>query len=267
MQYTRTNYLFTRLGIDQSLINLCPLLQNQRAAMSHHPPSDSDSTTSYEKAVLSSDAHWEWHTAEQDGMERGKVTTKEHVMPKHVSSPVTRLPSTSTFTTTTYYRAPRLPSGEPMSPTQKLQSAGGVDVVTSSPTNVRVGFFTTASIEATNPSELPGSRTDGKVITTPPHPSAKTSSSSTTPSSNVPSAPASLQRVESIEDAGKNRENYAPQLVMRELNFEDGDEGGEMGPNTFCLDFASLMSSQSWRGFGQGNFIQSIPEEAVCQPL
>lgn len=203
--------------------------------MSHHPPSDSDSTTSYEKAVLSSDALWEWHTSEQDGRDGGKAAAKEHMMPKHVSSP----------TTTTYYKAPRLPSAEPLSPSQKLQSAGGVDVVTSSPTNVRVGFFTTASIEATKPSELPGSRTDGKVITTPPHPSTKTSSSSAIQGSNVPPVPASLQRVESIEDADKKRENYAPQLVRRGLNFEDGEEGEEMGPNTFCLDFALLMSSQS----------------------
>ena len=192
--------------------------------------SETDSTTSYEKAVLSSDALWEWQAEEE---EKGDwKAAREHVMPKHVTSPPSHSPPT---TTTTYYKAPRPP---------ELGTPGtGIDVVQSSPTNVRVGFFPTSSIEATDPAELPGSRQDIKVITTPPHPSTKISSISTTPNSK--SSPVSqIPRVESIEDADKKRENYVPQLARRELNF-GGREDGEAEPNAFCLGLASFIGSPS----------------------
>ena len=190
--------------------------------------SETSSTTSYEKAVLSSDALWEWQAEEE---EKGDwKSTREHVMPKHVTSPPSHSPPT------TYYKAPRPP---------ELGTLGtGIDVVQSSPTNVRVGFYPTSSIEATDPAELPGSRRDIKVITTPPHPSTKISSISTTPNSK--SSPlAQIPRVESIEDADKKRENYVPQLAQRELNYGGGRDDGEAGPNAFCLGLASFIGSPS----------------------
>lgn len=152
-------------------------------------------------------------------------------MPKHVTSPPSHSPPT-----TTYYKVPRPP---------ELDTKGtGIDIVQSSPVNVRVGFFPTSSIEATDPAKLPGSRKDSQVITTPPHPSTKISSFSTTPNSKSSSA-SRIPRVESIEDADKKRENYAPQLIRRELNFGGGGEDREAEPNAFCLGLASFIGSPS----------------------
>lgn len=191
--------------------------------------SETDSTTSYEKAVLSSDALWEWQ-AEEEEVKGDWKATREHVMPKHVTSPPSHSPPTS------YYKAPRPP---------ELGTLGtGIDVVQSSPTNVRVGFYPTSSIDATDPAELPGSRQDNKVITTPPHPSTRISPISTTPNSK--SSPVSqIPRVESIEDADKKRENYVPQLARRELNFGGERDDGEAEPNAFCLGLASFIGSPS----------------------
>lgn len=190
--------------------------------------SETDSTTSYEKAVLSSDALWEWQAEEE--VKGDWKATREHVMPKHVTSPSSHSPPTS------YYKAPR--------PPELGTLRTGIDIVQSSPTNVRVGFYPTSSIDATDPAELPGSRQDIKVITIPPHPSTRISPISTTPNSK--SSPVSqIPRVESIEDADKKRENYVPQLPRRELNFGGGRDDGEAEPNAFCLGLASFIGSPS----------------------
>ena len=165
---------------------------------------------------MNSDTYWDWHT--------GDDSTK---IPKHIGSPAQQ-------------RSGRMPelasdvhqSGKGYGPT--------VDVVTTSPTRVRVGFFPTTSIDTTNPAELPGSRDDKRVITTPPHPSSTSSASksttSTTPKASLTGA--ARPRAESIEDADKRRENYIPQSVA------DKTDDEELEPNTFCLPFSTLIGSQ-----------------------
>ena len=136
-------------------------------------------------------------------------------------------------------------------PGKQLQ---GPDIVTSSPTHVSVGFYpAAASLEATNPAELPGSRggTDGRVITTPPHSTSSHHGHAPSPSSSSSprglagdAVPGSRPRAESIEDADRRLENYAPTTSVRKaLEFSDTQD--EAPPNAFCLDFSSLIGSSS----------------------
>ncbi len=110
----------------------------------------------------------------------------------------------------------------------------GVNVVTSAPANVQVGFFPMANLEATDPNELPGSCHSNKVITTPPHPSS--------PSSKGPSINVSRPRAESIEEADKKRENYVPQSARRAIDLSGYPANGE--GNAFCLDLVTLIGAQ-----------------------
>ena len=155
---------------------------------------------------MNTDDLWEWHTGEGD--EKPHVG---HVIPKHISSP------------TVHQRSPRTPENTPI---DKFQTTGA-DVVVSTPTHVRVGFF--PSVETTNPAELPGSRHDNCVITTPPHPT------SPSPAINI-----SRPRAESIEEADKKWENYVPQSARKGLNFSPEDSSG----NAFCFELATLIGAQ-----------------------
>ena len=102
---------------------------------------DKDSMTSYEKAVdLNPTGVWK---------DESKIN---HTMPHHVSSPPLK-------------QQPPLSSP----PANLLPGYPNVEIVNSSPAAVRVGFFD-ATVEATNPGELPGSSQGREdVITTPPH--------------------------------------------------------------------------------------------------
>ena len=105
---------------------------------------DKDSLTSYEKAVTMNPSA---ALLKEDG---GKTAT--WTMPQHVSSPVKLHP----------------PLSSP--PADLLPGYPNVEIVNSSPAAVRVGFFD-ASVETTNPGQLPGSSSQPRdgVITTPPH--------------------------------------------------------------------------------------------------
>ena len=105
---------------------------------------DKDSLTSYEKAVIMNPSAV---LLKEDG---GKTVTC--AMPQHVSSPVKLRP----------------PLSSP--PADLLPGYPNIEIVNSSPAAVRVGFFD-ASVEATNPGQLPGSSSQPRdgVITTPPH--------------------------------------------------------------------------------------------------
>ena len=238
-----------------------PKTATANSGPTHHeerPSSSADSATSYEKAILTSDALGGWHTGAGNATATaGKADSNNavgrdhlgHVIPRHIESPVSH---GSPPAQPTHPWAPRIPE---ISSTDASSSSGapgkklhGPDIVTSSPTHVRVGFYPAASIEATNPADLPGSRSDAKVITTPPHSASSASHGHPTSSSPSPRghvgdiALGSRPRAESIEDADRRLENYVPMSAKKALDFSDTQDD-DAPPNAFCLDFSSLIGS------------------------
>ncbi len=125
-------------------------------------------------------------------------------------------------------------------------------MVTSEPTNVQIGFFPTATLNATNPNELPGSRHSNKVITTPPQPSSPT----------VKGQGTSRPRAQSIEEADKKRENYVPQSARKALDLATYPPNVE--GNAFCLDLVTLIGAQPE---GKPQAMQTLGADLVTVPV
>lgn len=191
----------------------------------------SDSLGSYEKAILNSEALWEWNTG---GNEAREAPTEEvkldqleqaiiHQLPKHISS----VPATSKMNTGSEVKSQPSTANHAVSHLHRDQLAPGVNLVMADAKNAKVGFFpTTAPIDTTNPSELPGSC--DSVITKPP----------ASQGSKV-----GRLRAGSIEEESKRRENYAPEITKS----PDYEREGLAEPGA-CLGFASYLGS-------------SVPEE------
>jgi hypothetical protein len=153
-------------------------------------PPDKLSVTSYEKAVL------------HNSVWKDDAKMHHQAMPQHVSSPVKHQPP-----------LPTLPP-----PSNLLPDYPNVEIVTSSPAAIRVGFFD-ARVEATNSSELPGSSQPGggrgergEVITTPPLGSTTSKKPAARSSQDRRS---SSPRATSIEEADRERGiAYAPFLYI-----------------------------------------------------
>ena len=151
-------------------------------------PPDKQSVSSYEKAVV------------HNSVWKDDAKMHHQAMPQHVSSPVK-------------YQPP-LPTLPP--PSNLLPDYPNVEIVTSSPAAIRVGFFD-ARVEATNSSELPGSSQPGggwgergEVITTPPLGSTTSKKPAARSSQDRRS---SSPRAVSIEEADRERGRaYAPLL-------------------------------------------------------
>ncbi|CAI7994415.1 5'-AMP-activated protein kinase subunit gamma-1 [Geodia barretti] len=151
-------------------------------------PPDKQSVSSYEKAVV------------HNSVWKDDAKMHHQAMPQHVSSPVKHQPP-----------LPTLPP-----PSNLLPDYPNVEIVTSSPAAIRVGFFD-ARVEATNSSELPGSSQPGggwgergEVITTPPLGSTTSKKPAARSSQDRRS---SSPRAVSIEEADRERGRaYAPLL-------------------------------------------------------
>lgn len=163
----------------------------------------SSSLTSYEKAV-------NFNSVTDIGNNKGHRTA----MPQHVSSPV---------------KQQQLSCTHP--PANLLPEYPNVAIVNSSPAAIRVGFFDSTAIEATNTGELPGTTTHlvsaggggggrEEVITTPPlasntsqHTSSSVSKKPVLITGSSSERRSSSPRARSIEEMGRERERmYAPTI-------------------------------------------------------
>ena len=181
--------------------------------------------SSYEKAIQSADRM-------REGERHGQV-------PRHISSNQTSNGPNDC--------APVLPQGTgsggqkyPHIPTVGVSSSSGIqksmgpEVVSSnhSPSRIHRGFMPNSGpFDATKSTDLPGSRGE-PVITTPPH--SQTSSTRKTGLGTTDFRP----RTQSIEEADKQRENYAPS----NSDFF-GSVDGTSSKESFCLDLSSLIIS------------------------
>ena len=112
-------------------------------------------------------------------------------------------------------------------------TSAGVVTSPPPPSRVQQGFMPSSSgtFDATNSTDLPGSRSDKDlVITTPPH----------SQTNLVFGQTPSRSRAKSIEDVDRNRENYAPGGMRK----QQGDDGESKQSNSFCLGLSSLMISK-----------------------
>ncbi len=171
--------------------------------------SSDSSITSYEKAIISSDALWEWNTSGNEAREQLLQTdkTEQKPPPTHVSD------------------RGMTDSNHPPKPTLKeeKQPPSGIEVVRPTDTKVQVGFFpTTTLLNTTNPTELPGSR--APVITAPPG------------SKVIDNRP----RAKSIEEADSHLKKYAPKMPKDPMHSEFRDGLIDSGA---CLGLASYLSS------------------------
>lgn len=175
----------------------------------------------------------EWHS---DTNEPGPVGARAAI-PHHVTLPLGT--AATTDASTTGFRGSKVTTAD-----------GDVNVVRSSPDHVQVGFFPpSSSLETTNPTQLPGSRCEGKVITTPPLPASSSSVPSGAVKVPVMAAPGGHTKTESIEDVDRQRENYVPASAKDVVHGSSGNEGMD---SPFCLPLPVLVDplpeSGGWRG-------------------
>ena len=184
--------------------------------------------TSYEKAILLSDEDkmrvWQAEDEEKprDGVDR------RGQLPKHISSSSQGINSSSGDHVNTPQGQGQLflqyPSGVPNRMAPEVVSANH------SATRIHRGFVPNSGhFDATKPTDLPGSRGEDTVITTPPH--SQTSLIGST---------GSRPRAQSIEEADRQRENYAP-LSGKNIESSTRGEGLEEDLSSFCLGLTSLI--------------------------
>lgn len=167
-----------------------------------------NSVSSYEKAILSSDALWEWNTAGNEAREEA-IAEPNHKLPEHISSP-SKKPVMS--------ESPKVLRNNGLENVPR-----GVGVVKSDDSKVKVGFFpTTTPLDTTNPAELPGSRIP--VITKPPE------------SKGTGERP----RAKSIGEANSKLGSYAPDMPKNSAVSGDG-----LIDASACLGLASYLSSSA----------------------
>ncbi len=167
------------------------------------------SINSYEKAIINSDALWEWNTSGNETREVPvtKESGPEQKPPTHIGNRDMANTGASNSRNSNKLKGDRnVPSG-----------AG---IVRADDTKVQVGFFpTTTPLDTTNPTELPGSRRP--VITAPPG------------SKVIGERP----RAKSIEEANSRNKNYAPGMTKNPIPGKFRDDSG------VCLGLASYLSS------------------------
>ncbi len=175
-------------------------------------PSHSDSSiNSYEKAIINSDALWEWNTSGNEAREvpLTKESGPEQNPPTHIGN---RDMADKGASNSRNYS--NMLKGDRNIPS-------GAGIVRADDTKVQVGFFpTTTPLDTTNPTELPGSRRP--VIIAPPA------------SKVIGERP----RAKSIEEASSRNKNYAPEMMKNPIP-EFRDDSG------VCLGLASYLSSSS----------------------
>ena len=230
-------------------------------------------------AAITSDGLWEWHTGEEEAEEvknplggrekstkgSGKLsqsTPGKVNMPQHIGSPPLVAAPVNTRSRAGSHPVP-LPPPSPSSTVvaapDRIQLGFQPPVMTTMEVDQQQHHHQPSSVvETTRSSDLPGS-----VITTPPHalsaaPLKGNERSapllSPTPAGTGRLVPTSMggsaRTVQSIEEASRVRENYAPPLPLA-LTRASGDEHLDFsgtivmeeaaGGNTFCLDLTSFI--------------------------
>ena len=171
---------------------------------------------SYDMALKDSDLLWEWHSGPNNHPPGDEQRAKMNDVIKEQSSPPVPKHIGS---------AGRHTSLGDSIPAVIQPRPGAPAIVNANTGRVQVGFD--PPISATSLSSLPG--TSCEVITSPPHPSNKPST--TRPSGGSPAKPIS------IEELDEKRLNYVPPIIRTTKNMEGSPD---YDANAFCLDLSSL---------------------------